>query len=97
MAVLTALFSAFLNNATVVIFLLPVIFLSKTIKVHPEPFLISEIIALNIGGTATLIGDPPNIIIGSSAGLSFLDFIKELTPIIIIIFIVSVTFIDFHV
>ena len=54
------------------------------------PFLITEVLASNIGGTATLIGDPPNIIIGTRAGLSFMDFIRELTPIVTIIFLVSI-------
>src|SRR5699024_3086623 len=55
----------------------------------PVPFLITEVFASNIGGTATLIGDPPNIIIGSRAGLSFMDFVNELTGIVALIFIVS--------
>lgn len=86
----TAFLSAFLDNVTTVVLVLPIIFiLSKELKIDPIPFLISAIIASNIGGTATLIGDPPNIIIGSAAGLSFGDFLRELTGVITVIFIVS--------
>lgn len=89
LTILTALLSAFLNNATIIILLLPISFtIAKELKMNPEPFLISEIFASNIGGTATLIGDPPNIIIGAAAGFTFMDFIKELAPVIIIIFII---------
>ena len=86
----TALFSMFLNNVTTVVLVLPVIFLmSKELEIDPVPFLITAIFASNIGGTATLIGDPPNIIIGSAAGLTFMDFIRELSLIILLIFVVS--------
>lgn len=89
MAAFTAIASAFLDNVTTVILVLPVIFLiAKEIEADPVPFLITEILASNIGGTATLIGDPPNIIIGSAAGFSFIDFIKELAPVVIVIFLV---------
>jgi len=89
----TAFFSAFLDNVTTVVLILPVIFaISRQLKLDPIPFLITIIMASNIGGTATLIGDPPNIIIGSAAGLSFMDFLRELTPVILIIFIVSMGF-----
>lgn len=93
---LTAVLSAFLDNVTTVVLIMPVTFvMAKALKIDPFPFLISEIFASNIGGTATLIGDPPNIIIGSAAGFSFLDFLKELFPIILIIFIVSVSVLMF--
>lgn len=83
----TAVASAFLDNVTTVILIMPVtFFIAKKLDINPVPYLITEIFASNIGGTATLIGDPPNIIIGSAAGLSFMDFIYELTPIIAIIF-----------
>ncbi len=85
----TAITSAFLDNVTTVILIMPVTFvIAKSLDINPIPFLITEIFASNIGGTATLIGDPPNIIIGSAAGLSFMDFIKELTPIVAIIMLV---------
>lgn len=82
----TAITSAFLDNVTTVILIMPITFvIAEQLGINPVPFLITEIFASNIGGTATLIGDPPNIIIGSAAGLSFMDFIKELTPIVAII------------
>ena len=65
-------------------------FIAKQLDINPLPFLITEIFASNIGGTATLIGDPPNIIIGSAAGLSFMDFLKELTGVVSIILLVVV-------
>lgn len=86
----TAFFSAFLDNVTTVVLVLPVIWaVTKTLDIDPVPFLISIILASNIGGAATLIGDPPNIIIGNAAGLSFMDFVKELTVVIIIIFVIA--------
>ncbi|MFH0703101.1 MAG: ArsB/NhaD family transporter [bacterium] len=89
LSIFTAVFSAFLDNVTTVVLVIPVTFvIARELKIDPVPFLIAEILASNIGGTATLIGDPPNIIIGSAAGFSFMDFVKELTPIISIIFIV---------
>lgn len=92
LAVFTAVTSAFLDNVTTVILILPITFLiAKELDINPIPFLVIEILSSNIGGTATLIGDPPNIIIGSAANLSFLDFIYELTAIVaIIMFIVIV-------
>jgi Na+/H+ antiporter NhaD/arsenite permease-like protein len=87
----TALFSAFLDNVTTVVLILPVIFaICKKMELNPIPFLITTILTSNIGGAATLIGDPPNIIIGSAAGLSFMDFIRELSFVIILIFTVSI-------
>jgi len=91
MALFTALASAFLDNVTTVILVLPITFvIAKEFNISPIPFLITEIMASNIGGTATLIGDPPNIIIGSAAGLGFMDFVKELAPVIAVIFIVCI-------
>lgn len=87
----TAIASAFLDNVTTVILVMPVTFIiAKELDIDPIPLLITEILTSNIGGTATLIGDPPNIIIGSAAGLSFLDFLFELTGIILVILFVSV-------
>ncbi|WP_456475424.1 ArsB/NhaD family transporter [Candidatus Pyrohabitans sp.] len=89
----TALLSAFLDNVTTVLLIAPVtISITLSLKLNPVPFLITEILTSNIGGTATLIGDPPNIIIGSGAGLSFNDFIVNLGPIIIIVFIIIMAF-----
>lgn len=84
----TAITSAFLDNVTTVILIMPITFaIAKKLDVDPIPFLLLEVFASNIGGTATLIGDPPNIIIGSAGGLTFMSFIKELTPVIILIMI----------
>lgn len=82
----TMVFSAFLDNVTTVILLVPVtILITQLLELPPIPFIILEALASNIGGTATLIGDPPNIIIGSKAKLSFNQFIYHLTPGVIII------------
>jgi Na+/H+ antiporter NhaD/arsenite permease-like protein len=80
-SIVTAVVSAFLDNVTTVVLLTPVIFfIAKRLETSPVPFLISQVIASNIGGTATLIGDPPNIIIGSQMGKDFNDFLVNLTP-----------------
>lgn len=96
LAVFTAVVSAFLDNVTTVILIMPVTFvIAKELDINPIPFLITEILSSNIGGTATLIGDPPNIIIGSAAGLSFMDFILELTGIVSAILIVAMLILTF--
>ena len=82
----TAILSAFLDNVTTVLLIVPVItFITDKLDVDPIPFLISAALASNIGGTATLIGDPPNIMIASRAHLDFMDFVYHLTPVILII------------
>ncbi|SDZ81819.1 possible tyrosine transporter P-protein (TC 2.A.45.2.1) [Desulfuromusa kysingii] len=87
-AIITAVGSAFLDNVTTVLLLVPVtLLIAEQLEINPIPYLITEALASNIGGTATLIGDPPNIMIASKAGLSFMDFIFHLTPAIIIIFL----------
>ncbi len=84
----TAVVSAFLDNVTTVILIMPITFsIAKKLDINPIPFLLTEIVASNIGGTSTLIGDPPNIIIGSAAGFTFMDFIKELTGIVAVILV----------
>lgn len=91
LAAFTAVASAFLDNVTTVVLMMPVTFvIAKEFDTDPVPFLITEVLASNIGGTATLIGDPPNIIIGAKAGLSFMDFVNELTFIVFLIFMVVV-------
>ena len=96
LAFFTAIVSAFLDNVTTVILIMPVTFvIAKELDINPLPFLITEILSSNIGGTATLIGDPPNIIIGSAAGLSFMAFIKELTFIVLAILAVNVALLTF--
>ena len=96
LAIVTAFFSAFLDNVTTVLLIVPVTFqITEKLKVNPYPYLILEIFAANIGGTATLIGDPPNILIGSSLNLSFMDFVKELTPVVIFTMFVIIMIFDF--
>jgi Na+/H+ antiporter NhaD/arsenite permease-like protein len=86
----TAVLSAFLDNVTTVLLIVPVtLAICATLKVPAYPYLFAEIFASNIGGTATLIGDPPNILIGSQVGLSFNEFVYHLTPVIIIVMIVQ--------
>ncbi len=81
-SVVTAVVSAFLDNVTTVLLLTPMLlYITRQMDVNPIPFLLSEVFASNIGGTATLIGDPPNIMIGSAAGLSFNDFLANMAPI----------------
>jgi Na+/H+ antiporter NhaD/arsenite permease-like protein len=88
--VATAVLSALLDNVTTVLLIVPVtIAITNTLKVPPYPYLFAEIMASNIGGTATLIGDPPNIIIGSQVGLTFNDFVYHLTPVILVILAVQ--------
>ena len=93
LGVFTAVVSAFLDNVTTVILIMPITFsIAKKLDINPVPFLMTEIFCSNIGGTATLIGDPPNIIIGSAAGFGFMDFINELTIIVAIIMFAVVSF-----
>lgn len=88
----TAVTSAFLDNVTTVILVLPITFaIARKLEIDPLPYLLTEVFASNIGGTATLIGDPPNIIIGSAAGFSFMDFIWNLTDVVAIILITVIT------
>jgi Na+/H+ antiporter NhaD/arsenite permease-like protein len=83
---ITAVVSAFLNNVTTVLLMAPVtLAITRELKVPPYPFLFAEVFASNIGGTATLIGDPPNIMIGSLAGLDFNAFVIHLAPVIILV------------
>ena len=86
LAVLTAIASSLLDNITTVLLLIPVtMFIADALETDPIPFLLTEVFASNIGGTATLIGDPPNIMIASRAGLSFMDFLYNLAPAVIVI------------
>lgn len=90
LATITAVTSAFLDNVTTVLLIVPVTFsITRDLKINPIPFLIVMIIASNVGGTATLIGDPPNIMIGSQTDLSFTDFLVNLAPVIIVIYILT--------
>ena len=88
--VITAISSALLDNVTTVLLVVPVtLVITDSLKVNPLPFLIPEIFAANIGGTATLIGDPPNIMIGGATELGFLDFFYNLAPVAIAVFVIT--------
>lgn len=90
-AVVTAFLSAFLDNVTTVLLITPVtLLIADALEVDSTPYLISCALASNIGGTATLIGDPPNIMIASKAQLDFMDFIYHLTPIVIVIMVLYI-------
>ncbi|HEX7172652.1 MAG TPA: ArsB/NhaD family transporter [Candidatus Limnocylindria bacterium] len=86
LSLITAVASAFLDNVTTVVLVGPItLFLAARLGMNPFPFLVSEILASNIGGAATLIGDPPNILIGSAAGLDFGEFLFVMTPLAILL------------
>jgi Na+/H+ antiporter NhaD/arsenite permease-like protein len=88
----TAVLSAFLDNLTTILLVVPITFLlADTLDIDPIPLIIIEVIASNIGGTATLIGDPPNIIIAGATGLSFNQFIVNLAPVVVVTFLVVVS------
>ena len=91
LAAITAVLSAFLDNVTTVLLMVPMtLVITQILEEDPVPFLIVEVLASNIGGTATLIGDPPNIIIGTEVNeLSFMDFIVNLAPPVVVILLVS--------
>ncbi|MEN8107433.1 MAG: ArsB/NhaD family transporter [Pseudomonadota bacterium] len=90
LTLVTAVFSALLDNVTTVLLVAPVtLLICHELDLSPYPFLFAEIFASNIGGAATLIGDPPNIMIGSAVGLNFNDFILNLAPIMPVILLVT--------
>jgi Na+/H+ antiporter NhaD/arsenite permease-like protein len=83
LATFNAVATAFLDNVTTVLQLIPVtIALCETLELDPRPFILAEVLASNVGGTATLIGDPPNILIGSATGIDFATFAFHLTPVV---------------
>jgi Na+/H+ antiporter NhaD/arsenite permease-like protein len=91
LTITTAFISAFVNNVTTVVLTAPVtLVVAQRLGVSPIPYLIAQVLASNIGGTATLIGDPPNIMIGSAAGLDFNAFLVNLAPISVVILIATV-------
>ena len=95
LAIITAVFSALLDNVTTVMLIVPVtLLLTDQLKLNPYPFLFSQIFASNIGGMATLIGDPPNILIGSAVGFSFMDFVYNTGPASLIIMVFILVFFD---
>jgi Na+/H+ antiporter NhaD/arsenite permease-like protein len=82
-SVVTAVVSAFVDNVTAVLLIGPVLlFITRQLGLDPVPFLVAAAVASNIGGTATLIGDPPNVMIASRAGLSFMDFVYHVAPVV---------------
>ncbi|WP_067051342.1 ArsB/NhaD family transporter [Methanofollis ethanolicus] len=84
-SLVTAVVSAFLDNVTTVLLLTPMLlYIAKLMKLNPVPFLVSEIFASNVGGAATLIGDPPNIMIASAAGLTFNEFLMNMGPVVVV-------------
>jgi len=95
-SVVTAVVSAFLDNVTTVLLIAPITMLiCQALELDVVPFLITEALASNIGGTATLIGDPPNIMIASKAQLDFMAFVYHLTPVIIVVLIAYIVSIKF--
>ncbi len=85
----TAVFSAFLDNLTTVLLVIPIaLLIVEKLKVPAYPYLFSQILAANVGGAATLIGDPPNILIGSSTGLGFMAFLSNLAPAAVVVLVV---------
>ena len=90
LATVTALLSALLDNVTTVLLIVPITFtIADKLNLNPMPFLVSQIFASNIGGTSTLIGDPPNIMIGSQTHLGFMDFAINLVPVVLVIHIAT--------
>jgi len=88
LSIITGILSSILDNVTTIILIVPItLAICENLEISPIPLVLSEIFAANIGGTATLIGDPPNIIIGSAAHLSFMDFIVNLAPFVLILLI----------
>ena len=86
----TTVLSMFLDNVTTVVLIAPVtILICEILGVNPTPYLITEALLSNTGGVATLVGDPPNIIIGSAAGLSFNDFLVNSLPIVVVVWFVA--------
>jgi Na+/H+ antiporter NhaD/arsenite permease-like protein len=91
LGLITAVASALLDNVTTVLLIVPITYaLTDHLEISPMPFLFTEIFASNIGGTATLIGDPPNIMIGSATGLGFMDFIMNLTLPVVFILVITI-------
>ena len=91
LSLVTAIVSSFLDNVTTMMLIGPMTLLvADALRIDPVPLLISETMASNIGGTATLIGDPPNLLVGSAANLSFLDFLTNMTPLILIILVIFI-------
>jgi len=96
LVILTGVLSAFLNNVTAILLLVPLsIEIAQTVGVHPFAFVIPEVLASNIGGAATIIGDPPSTIVGSHLGLSFVEYLVNMAPIAILCMIPLLIIISF--
>ncbi len=96
LGLVTAVLSALLDNVTTVLLIVPVTFvITDQLEISPFPFLITEILTSNIGGTATLIGDPPNIMIGSATGLGFIDFIANMALPALVILVITIAILAF--
>ncbi len=90
LSLVTAFVSSVLDNVTTVLIIVPItILIAVELGISPVPFVVALAISSNVGGTATLIGDPPNIMIGSAANLSFMDFVVNLTPVILVVLLVN--------
>lgn len=90
LSLITGILSAVLDNVTSILLILPVTLgVAKDLKINPVPFIIAEVFASNVGGTATLIGDPPNIMIGSAVGLTFIDFLKNVGGIAFLMLLIT--------
>lgn len=88
---LTSILSMVLDNVTTIILIAPItIIVARTLGINPAPFLLAEAMLSNVGGAATLVGDPPNIVIGSAAGFSFNDFLVHALPVVLIVWVVTI-------
>jgi Na+/H+ antiporter NhaD/arsenite permease-like protein len=97
LGLVTALASALLDNVTTVLLIVPITFaITDRLDISPYPFMFTEILCSNIGGTATLIGDPPNIMIGSATGLGFTDFLANLALPVVVILLVTIAILVFY-
>ena len=97
LALVTAAASALLDNVTTVLLIVPITFaITDRLDISPYPFLFTEIFASNIGGAATLIGDPPNIMIGSATGLGFIDFLANMALPAVVILLITIAILVFY-
>ncbi|MGQ9583388.1 MAG: SLC13 family permease [Thermoplasmatota archaeon] len=96
-SLLSAVLAAFMDSITVLLFMVSLTMeISRILRISPLPFIIGEITSANIGGSATMVGDPPNIVIGTSMGLSFTDFVANTGPLAVLAFAVNAVFLYIH-